>query len=348
MIAKIFPRVSKTVCCVMCVCFKIKTSKKGGSNLRGGYVGEYNGNILRSSYEYIYAKILEYDKLNYKYEQETYLIDNKSYYTPYFFLYDNNNTLYKIVEIRGRRFGIEERKKDIAKLKKILPEIQICIYTETDLNKMCKDRNMSYHRLKTFWRESPSTIRSLNKGEINPMYGKHHKESTIKLLSEKGKERYKDNPEIYKQTTQKMLEWCRNDNYNFLRGERVPRFVLVCEWCGNKFTVINGHKNKRKFCCNKCAASYSSIVAAEKAINEKSKRNQEIKKFILDWTKDNESIILNTPYNKIEPSLSDLFYEIEKKFNIIDARTITDSFGVKSRKKFLKILKEHIENENMS
>lgn len=55
---------------------------------------------LRSSWEYIYAKWLDSKNILWDVECEMYNIENKSY-RPDFFIFDDNNILIKIVEIKG-------------------------------------------------------------------------------------------------------------------------------------------------------------------------------------------------------------------------------------------------------
>lgn len=55
---------------------------------------------LRSSWEFIYAKWLNKHKFLWDVEVKRYKLNNRSY-LPDFFIYDKNNKLYKIVEIKG-------------------------------------------------------------------------------------------------------------------------------------------------------------------------------------------------------------------------------------------------------
>lgn len=58
---------------------------------------------LRSSWEYIYAKWLEKQNIQFSVEVKSFELSNKQRYTPDFFIYDSNGMLDHIVEIKGYR-----------------------------------------------------------------------------------------------------------------------------------------------------------------------------------------------------------------------------------------------------
>lgn len=66
-----------------------------------GYAGYYNGHYLRSSYEYAYAKYLDYLSISWGYEEQLFDLGYKKY-KPDFFLYDKDGRLEKIVEVKSR------------------------------------------------------------------------------------------------------------------------------------------------------------------------------------------------------------------------------------------------------
>ncbi|MFD2655057.1 PDDEXK family nuclease [Gracilibacillus thailandensis] len=72
-----------------------------------GYAGFYKGYYLRSSYEYAYARYLDYQKISWKYEVRSFDIGYKIY-KPDFFLYDQNGLLIEIVEIKSRNKEAKE------------------------------------------------------------------------------------------------------------------------------------------------------------------------------------------------------------------------------------------------
>ncbi|EKN69837.1 hypothetical protein BABA_07771 [Neobacillus bataviensis LMG 21833] len=66
-----------------------------------GYAGFYKGHYLRSSYEYAYAKYLDFYSIQWTYEEKVFDLGYKLY-KPDFFFYDKDNKLEKIVEIKSR------------------------------------------------------------------------------------------------------------------------------------------------------------------------------------------------------------------------------------------------------
>ena len=80
-------------------------SKNPIENSKGiqGYYKKKNGELvwLRSSWEYIYAKWLDKQNINWKIEEKVYVLSNKERYRPDFFIYNDKNQLQYIVEIKG-------------------------------------------------------------------------------------------------------------------------------------------------------------------------------------------------------------------------------------------------------
>lgn len=76
-------------------------------NSKRGYQGYYYSTVqeqyvwLRSSYEYIYAKYLDSINVNWKIEFKSYKLITNETYKPDFFIFDDNNNLIKIVEVKG-------------------------------------------------------------------------------------------------------------------------------------------------------------------------------------------------------------------------------------------------------
>jgi hypothetical protein len=67
-----------------------------------GYYKKSDGDVvwLRSTWEYIYAKWLDKNKIIWTYEEKQYKIGNNSYYRPDFFIYVNGE-LSHVVELKG-------------------------------------------------------------------------------------------------------------------------------------------------------------------------------------------------------------------------------------------------------
>lgn len=306
------------------------------------YSGEYNGHYLRSSYEYIFANILE--KQNIKYDVETITYELEDYrYTPDFFIYNENNELVEVVEIRGHRLNIEERIKDTKLLQELLGEnVKVSLITEVDLKKICKEIGLKYNTLKNEWRTNPeNTINDYN-GWKNPMFNKVQKESTKKLISLKAKERCNSSPDYGYNLAKTMIEYNRSVNFDFLRCEKSKRVTINCLNCGKPITITEARAKRQKYCTSKCGTIHTSKMMKDIPHPNRIERDEKLKSFVLDWCGHNKEIVLNTKMNSISSTLSDLYEGIKNEFNVIDHRTITQAFGTKSRKEFLKILKAHV------
>lgn len=80
-----------------------KTTKRG----IGGYYKTKKGNYVyfRSTWEYIYGKWLDNQNLNWGIEDKQFKLKDGTNYLPDFFIYDKNNNLIKIVEIKGYHYN---------------------------------------------------------------------------------------------------------------------------------------------------------------------------------------------------------------------------------------------------
>lgn len=95
-----------------------------------GYQGYYKRKSgeyvwLRSSWEYIYAKWLDHNNINWKFENIQYKLDNGESYRPDFFIYDENWNLSYLVEIKGYLNKDRLYKVDLLKFK--YPELKIIV-----------------------------------------------------------------------------------------------------------------------------------------------------------------------------------------------------------------------------
>ena len=82
-----------------------------------GYAGFYKGYYLKSSYEYAYAKYLDFIGAKWKYEEHHYNLRGKGY-TPDFFIYNQKNELLHIVEIKSNKEEYLEKARIKIKLLK--------------------------------------------------------------------------------------------------------------------------------------------------------------------------------------------------------------------------------------
>ena len=310
----------------------------------GSYRGYYKNNIIHSSYEYIMCKILEYDNLDYKTQLNTYQLQNKKY-TPDIFVYVNGE-LNRIIEIRGQRLNLEERKSDIKEVFDIY-KIKIDLITETDLKECCKERNISYYKLKMEWRLSKDTYLNCNKNNFNPMFNKQQSNSTKTLISEKAKERMK-NKDYRDKIIFQLVDYNKKTNFSGARKLRVPRFEIKCLYCNKIFQVTNFQFKTRKYCSLECSSKHTIFLAREKRSNLVKAKHEEIRKVVLDWADKNKESVNNIKLNKISRDLKELLETINNKTKVIDWRTITlAAFNVKTRKEFINELKNYI-NKNPS
>lgn len=82
---------------------RISNSMKGNRNAnhRGDRQSYYNGIRMDSSWEVKVAKYLDDNNYNWKYDSEKFLLSDGRYIHPDFFIYDDNDNLIKIIEVKG-------------------------------------------------------------------------------------------------------------------------------------------------------------------------------------------------------------------------------------------------------
>lgn len=316
----------------------------------GGYTGIYKDNLLDSSYEYIYCKILEKQNIKFKTHEINYDL-GYAQYTPDFFLYDKHGNLTEIVEIRGHRLNIKQRQNDVNNLRQIV-KCKVNLITEIDLRKICKDIGLSYNQLKVFWRTSENTILNYQKKEFNAMYGKHHTEESKELISKVKKEFYKTEKgeETKKIISKKLTLYLATHNHDYLTAPRSKRVVFICPQCGKKSLITEAQKNSRTYCSYKCYVdSGANAISQRNAIEANHlitlKRHQKIKEYALNFAKINKNNILLIKLNKIktDETLKLMIEEINTIYNIKDIRTISTAIcGVPSRKEMVKFLKNYL------
>jgi hypothetical protein len=81
----------------------IKNKNSTNRGIQGYYYNKfYDKNVwLRSSWEYIYAKWLDSNNIKWDIECKTYILNDSQTYRPDFFIFDENEKMIKIVEIKG-------------------------------------------------------------------------------------------------------------------------------------------------------------------------------------------------------------------------------------------------------
>lgn len=304
-----------------------------------GYSGFYNNIYLRSSLEFAFAYYLDYKNIKWKYEEFTYKLKDRQY-KPDFFIYDNNDNLIEIIEIKGKENKIDGLKK-IQEFNQIY-NIPIKLIEYKDLLEIYKkEMPIRLHKAKKiFIEEYNSKLIDQNMlGKLNPMYGLKQSEKTKKIIGDKCKIRFQDDE--YKEKFKESLKK-RTYKSGYQKSRREER---LCLKCGKSFIVTVN--SKRKYCSKKCAGKVCIQKAIEKNELDYINNKEIIKNFILNWVKDNKDLILNCKYNKISTTLQPLYELIEKEFNILDKRTISNIFDTDSRKEFLLYLKEYVTSENV-
>lgn len=231
------------------------------------YQGFYKTYYIRSSYEYVYLKILE--KLNIKFEMElnTYQFKDGSYYTPDFFILDDCNNIIKIVEIKAedKNYYNEGLKTN----QKMLEEFNINIemLSITELKKLCKENQISFDELSQEWKDSPnSTKKKDNHGIRNPMYNKHQSEHSKKLNGEKTKDRFKNNKEFKKLHSKKVKEAMQKVDKEKLKfSNRRKNKKITCCICGKEEIVYTS----QSIYCDECRNSYTKWELQKLSKNKK-------------------------------------------------------------------------------
>ena len=238
----------------------------------GGYAGFYKGMFLRSSYEYVYCKILEFEKIKFKVEEKTYTLDDGSKYKPDFHLYTNKNKLFKIVEIKsGRKSDIEKNKKQIKLLQKLLPDIEIVVLFIKELRILCNNANYNFYKLSEEWKHMAKG-RNINKGELNPMYNNKHSKQTKSKIGTKSKERWQD-PKFRELVIRKKREFFENGGTigGYIRTERI---TMICPHCKQEFTKLPS--SKKIFCSKKCSSNFYAETISKQVKERNSIKHKKI------------------------------------------------------------------------
>lgn len=319
----------------------IQINGNWGFYMNRGYAGYYSGFYLRSSYEYAYARFLDHMGVKWTYETETYKLGSSTY-KPDFFIYNENNKLIKIVEIKSRqKTALTSAIILLEKVsKKINVECQLLSYRDLlDIYKKFMPCSLNFTIQE--WINSPeTTINKTLKGKLNPHFSLKHNTGTKKLIGEHTKKLWESNSS----SKERMKEGLRKSGLSQKGKIKVPRVERICVVCGNKFKCLV--TSKRKNCKQKCAAKINIQRATEQYVFNRQQVKSEIKSFVIEWAKNNKELVMNTPFNKIKTNLAPLMHHIQLNFGVKDFRVISASiFGEdKGRKKFLKFMKNTVSN----
>lgn len=172
-------------------------------------------------------------------------------------------------------------------------------------------------------------------------------ESTKKKIGETTKIKWED-PII----AEKMRAGLRKGTETMKKN--IKRYPFICPVCNKTYYYPKHIALKKKFCSLDCVAksgawktgvASNSIIAHRKNIE----RKKYIKCDVIKWVLNNQYIVLNCPYNKIQTTLKDLTDMIYKKYNIKDLRSIFICFNVNNKRSLLDELKNtiYISKENV-
>jgi len=309
--------------------------------MRRGYSGFYKGNFLKSSYEYAYAKYLDYKEIYWKYEDVTYEIKGRRY-TPDFFIYDSDGNITKVVEIRGGRdiASIIEAKSKLEELKSV-EGINYELLLQKDLTILYQSEpNLpSFTAITGEWINLPETeLCAGYDAELNPNYGYSHSEETKRIIGDKSKIRWED--DNYRD---EMMIKLKESSYKIsdkLRGKlRVSRETRECIICGKEFSVTP--KTPKRYCSKQCSVQMVQEHAWEANKRYKKDNREKIKTHIESWAINNREAVQKAQYNKITPLLKDVVSEVSELYNVKDFRMISYAFfgEDKGRKELLRHLK---------
>jgi len=245
---------------------------KLGTNKNKGYIGYHTTwdglkVFLRSKAEFIYACVLDEQKIPYKIECCTYIINNRSYKPDFFIFADTNyQVVKKIVEVKG----LDDNKTALLSENQFKPYFtSIGILYEV----VWKQRSaISKYNLESKIKEwvDKSILNYDNvcymMGEKNPMFGKKHLDKTKQLISLKAKARQ----------TLEYKEKCRESQKLYWESEagkvrkahiaaykrnlallKNPIITKTCKYCANFFKVKK--LSKQDFCCATCTRRWKTV-----------------------------------------------------------------------------------------
>ncbi|WP_040208053.1 PDDEXK family nuclease [Neobacillus jeddahensis] len=301
-----------------------------------GYAGFYKGHYLRSSYEYAYAKYLDYHSIQWGYEDTVFELGYKMY-KPDFFFYDQNNILEKIVEIKSRDKEAKDNARQALKTIEYKYNIKCELISYEELLEIYKDLPFSLTSTINEWINSQNTtISKAAYGELNGHYNLKHSETSKKRIGKHTKDLWASDSI----TKQRMLEGLRKSGLVQKGKLKKPRENRKCVECGQEFIVIK--TSPQKFCSQSCAGKVAIKCATETYVEKRYRIHELIKKYIIKWSKENKEIVLSTPFNKIKTTIKPLTSQIQKEFGVKDFRVISKAvFGEDlGRKELLKFMQK--------
>ncbi|WP_316569633.1 restriction endonuclease [Neobacillus sp. YIM B06451] len=300
-----------------------------------GYAGFYKGHYLRSSYEYAYAKYLDYHSIPWSHEDSTFDLGYKLY-KPDFFIYDQYGNLIKIIEIKSRNkeAKIEAKRALDIIIERYNVECELISYEE--LLKLYESLPFSLTSTITEWIVSNNTtIHKAANGKLNGHFNLKHGKNTKKIIGEHTRKLWaSDSP-----ARRKMLEGLKKSGMK--KGYiKVPREIRICTECVKEFKVLV--TSPQKFCSQSCAGKVAIRNATARYMDKRKSIRNSLKDYIVKWSIDNKEIVLETPLNKIKPTMEPLVINIQKQFGVKDFRVISGAvFGEdRGRKELIRFMKE--------
>ncbi|WP_425311835.1 restriction endonuclease [Neobacillus novalis] len=307
-----------------------------------GYAGFYKGHYLRSSYEYAYAKYLDYFSIHWRYEEKVFDLGYKMY-KPDFFLYDKDNRLQKIVEIKSRNKEAKNNARNSLNTIEEKFNIKCELISYEELLKLYKELPFSLTSTINEWiTSSNTTINKAAYGELNGHYNLKHNNDSKRKIGEHTKKLWASDGTA----KQRMLEGLRNSGLaqkGKLKKRRQTRFCLECK---KKFIVIE--TSPQKFCSQSCAGKDAIKRATDIYVGKRKEIHDDIKEYIIQWSNDHREIVLATPLNRIKTTIKPLLKDIEKLFDVKDMRVISKAvFGEdQGRKELIKFM-QNVCNEKV-
>jgi len=300
-----------------------------------GYAGFYKGFYLRSSYEFAYAKYLDFNLIPWSYEDKTFNLGYKIY-KPDFFFYDKEGRLMKIVEIKSR--NKEAKKNALLALDKVkeLYGIDNELISYEELMDLYKSLPFTLNSVLMEWIYSENTtITKAAFGQLNGHFNLKHTPETKKKIGEHTKQLWsEDSP-----AKQKMLEGLRRSGLVQKGKVKTPREIRCCLNCNTKFEVLV--TSAKKYCNRGCSGKDAIKIASEAYIDRRKNIHLEIKRYIISWSMLNKWIVIETPMNKIKTTIHPLVEEIYRNFGVKDFRVISAAvFGEdRGRKELINFMK---------
>lgn len=299
-----------------------------------GYAGFYGEHYLRSSYEYAYAKYLDYHNIPWSYEDSTFDLGYKNY-KPDFFFYNQNGEIEKIVEIKSRN---EKAKADAKKALGLIKErynIDYELLSYEELLELYQTLPFSLTSTIAEWIGSEkTTIHKAAYGELNGHFNIKHSELAKKKIGEHTKQLWANDS----LSRQRMIEGLKKSGIK--KGYiRIPREKRACKECMEEFEVIV--TSSQKYCNRTCSGKAAMKKATIHYMEKRSTIHRKIRDYIIEWSIHNKVIVSGTPLNKINTTIAPLINDIEEQFGVKDFRVISKAvFGEdRGRKELIKFMK---------